>query len=134
MDAILVDDSEMLRDLLAKVRDVNGRFEITKFHLPPLLEPRPPWAALSVFFGAASCFHIFTMLAFDNQRINHHNRSLGHFAAAGDDMAIVRELSTLGQTFTVSDFEYNTPIHDACQMRKRDVVNWPGRTVLISML
>jgi hypothetical protein len=52
LEAILRDDADSLSTLLSDADDVNGRLWIQKYRLPPILEDRPPFAALAAFFRA----------------------------------------------------------------------------------
>jgi hypothetical protein len=125
IDAILADNADSLGEILATLDDINDKLNLTGFRLPPMLSNSPPYSALAAFFRAPACFELFVMMSFDDKVADSMRRSLDHFAAAGGDLAIIRELERLGHSFSETDAEGNSPLHYACQMGKLDVLHWP---------
>jgi ankyrin repeat protein len=64
------------------------------------------------------------MMSFDDTLQDAKGRGLEHFAAAGGDLRVIRELEGLRHRFAAGDELGNTPLHYACQMGKLDVVHW----------
>lgn len=144
IDSILDDNEKEFNSIILQKtsNDPNFKLSITlkKYKLPKILCSQPSIASLCAFFGAEKCFNSFSMLysseknssSFD--QIDNNSRSILHFACAGGNLNIIREIEQKNIDINAKDAENMTPICYAAMMGHLNVIKYlwtKGATILL---
>lgn len=126
IDLLLVDDDEKLAEIdnIPEICDIDNLKYPIVYVLPPILENKPPFACVALFFGAVKCFRLLQMMSVNLSLVDECGRGVTHFAAAGGCMEIIRELDSLGFKFQVMDQASFTPAYYAVQFGHLDCLQW----------
>lgn len=121
LDAIIDDNEEEFIKLIVQAAknnlNINQKIFLTKYKFPRILSANPTYSALCAFFGAEKCFRSFTKLyqngiySDDFQRADCYERTLLHYACAGGNLNIIRELWQAGFDLNAKDNENCMPCH-----------------------
>ena len=133
LDSIIDDDSETFSELIAQtsnVTDINQQFEMTNYKFPKIMCSKPSYASLCAFFNSEKCLEVLSMLSSagleseEMKKLDDFGRSPIHFACAGGNLDIIRELDQAGFSFDIKDFEGCQPSHYAAMAGHQNVIQY----------
>jgi hypothetical protein len=99
--------------MLTVINSMNGPnivIDGMTFKMPKILRNHPSAAAIVAFLGNPILFRVFGDLGFDHSVKDGIGRTLGHFACAGGNFEVVRELDSLGFDWTQSHSAENAVV------------------------
>lgn len=113
LDSIMDDDDEKFFELISQNISFNSNpnqtFTLTNYKLPEIMRQNPTYACLCAFFGSEKCFETLCTLlpgGCDSQEmkiLDDWSRSPVHFACAGGNLTILRELESAGYDLNAAD-------------------------------
>jgi hypothetical protein len=134
-DAIVADDDAALRRHLPETGGANvvldglGSGNIQK--VPKMLREKCPAVLIAAFMGSVKCFRVFVALAFDEKATSGWGSTIAHFACAGGDFEICREVDGLGVDWLARDMWWERgdlsghfPAEYAAMFGRIDVLRW----------
>lgn len=133
LDSILDDDQETFSNLITQassISDVNQQFEMTNYKFPKLISNKPSYLSLCAFFNSEKCLEALVMLAPEGlesnqmKKTDNFRRSPMHFACAGGNLNIIRELDLAGFSFDDKDMEGYQPSHYAAMAGHKDAIQY----------
>lgn len=134
LDSILEDDDEQFSQLVSQINAIdsntNQKFHLNNYKLPFILAFSPSIASLCAFFSAKKCFESLTLLIPEGlnseyfQKNDDCNRSLIHFACAGGNLDIVRELEQSGFDLSIKDNMGKTPSHYSAIFGRTEIIKY----------
>lgn len=133
-DSILDDDDEQFSQLISQLTAVdinpNQAFHLKSYKLPIILSSLPPYACVCAFFSSKKCFDSLTLLISEGlnsqffKACDKLDRSLVHFACAGGNIDIIRELEQANYELDIEDKTEKTPSNYAAMFGQTDVVKY----------
>lgn len=134
LDSIIDDDDSKFIELVTPVSNddtnPNQLFRVNKYNFPKILSSRPTYASLCAFFGAEKCFSALSMIcpggisSEEFKRPDDENRSPIHFACAGGNLNIIRELYNAGYDLNKEDDAGNQPSYYSAMAGTTDVIKY----------
>ena len=134
LDSILDDDDEQFSQLVSQIIDLNTStdhpFQLSSYKLPKILSSSPSYACLCAFFSSKKCFESLTNLIPDGlnsyyfKKCDKNGRSLVHFACAGGNLEIIRELEQANYELDVYDKWAKYPSNYSAMFGRTDVIKY----------
>jgi hypothetical protein len=123
LDAVVDDDGIRVLAILNRLGTPNVTIDAKKLRLPGILRGGASAASIAAFFGAVQSFRVFINLAFDHNKRDSRGRTVVHFACAGGNFEILRELDNLGVRWTIRSWD-GTPAEMGARFGRLPVLQW----------
>ncbi|OHS98311.1 ankyrin repeat protein [Tritrichomonas foetus] len=129
IDNLLADNVDQFIQSISSLEDFNFQFILDlrfPYKLPPILNSGPSLLSLAAFLGAEKCVHHLLNLSINLDLKDHEKRKAVHFACAGGNINICRELYSYGCKFDNSEMDSSkqSPVHYACAFGSLEVCQW----------
>ena len=134
LDSIIDDNNDEFSKLISQKNIynsiINQSFWMSNYKIPDILHGSPTYASLCAFFGSEKCFQALLTVIPEGIESNQltkrdaYGRTPFHFACAGGNMSIIRELHTAGFRIDQHDFDGKSPCHFSAITGKIDALKY----------
>ncbi|KAK8838947.1 hypothetical protein M9Y10_032407 [Tritrichomonas musculus] len=134
IDSIIDDNEEEFLQLISQINinesNINQSFELTDYKMPKLLLGSPSYFSLCCFFGSEKCFQMFLnqipegIESVHLTKLDYYGRTSFHFACAGGNLSIIREMHNAGFDINKRDYNGNSPCHFSAMTGSLDAMKY----------
>lgn len=133
LDLIIDDEDDKFIEIVSQVGDIkqiNRTFSMTNYKMPNILRNNPTYASLCAFFNSEKCYNSLSMLfpagqeSEEMKQTDDFGRGPIHFACAGGNLNIIRELEQHEYSLNEADNEGCLPSHYAAMNGHLDVFKY----------